>query len=112
MSTAFLKRVTGRILHAVVGLHISSIGRHVRKYQDLADAAAVRSKQAESDVRNAKKAYANAIDAEMGAVDEAVAVIKAAHAEIAELPSVNGYGAVRASPPFGAKPVVIDKRNE
>jgi len=35
MNTEFLKRITGRILHAVVGLHIASIGRHVRKYQAL-----------------------------------------------------------------------------
>lgn len=110
MNTGTIKRITGRILHAAVRLHIKAIGRHVQRYQALADAAVRRSEQAASDVTHAKRAYAAAVDSEFEAVDQAAAAVKAAHAEIAELPSVNGYGVVRADPPFGAAPQVIDKR--
>lgn len=110
MTSFYAKRITGKLLAFGVNLHIKAIGRHVQKFQALADAATLRSEQAASDVTNAKRAYAAAVDAEFEAADQAAAVIKAAHAEIAKLPSVNGYGVVRADPPFGAAPQVIDKR--
>lgn len=105
-----LKQITGRLLGIVVQLHISAIGRHVRSFEAKTDAAIKRTDQAASDVENARRALNAARDFEVEAAAEEQAAKKAAHAELAALPDVTGYGRVRTDPPFGAQAQVIDKR--
>ncbi len=110
MYTKILQWFTGRLLQAAVNLHIYAIEKNAQKYLDRADAAALRTDLANADVRTAKHASSDALSAYLDARAEANSAVKAAHDEIAGLPSINRCGTVRSDPPFGSAPVVIDKR--
>lgn len=108
MST--LKKITGKLLALGVSLHSQAISRHVRSFAIKAEAAQQRTEQARTDAELAKRAFGNALDAEMDAHADHEAAKRAAEVELASLPSVRGYS--RAAPPFGSKPTVIDKRKQ
>lgn len=112
MNARTLKLTTGKLLAMAVALHAKAIHFHLDRVHVKTLAATAARKRAHDDLKMAQRVFSAADGAEGDAHAEYHAAMQAAKADLAALPSVQGYGAIRTSPPFGAQPQVIDKRSK
>lgn len=106
-----IKNITGKLLAFGVRLHSQAIRAQVKRALNAAQAAKTQSERTSSDLKLVQARLNDDISAEIEAFTAYDAAVKQAGVELAALPSVQGYTwTVRAAPPFGAVPQVIDKR--
>ena len=104
MSTRILKITTGKLLAWGVALHSQAINAHLKHLY-------FRMYVAERTRKVMQRVHDWLFEVEVNATVAWSAAARSAEVERTALPRIRAkYGTLRASPPFGATPTVIDKR--
>ncbi len=111
VNVANVKNITGRLMALAVSLHSQAIRAQVSRAAVLLNRATQESLKRNDDLDLMRRQFEDACDNETEAMVSYDAARLQAQSELEALPQLDGYR-VRPNPPFGARPHVIDKRNQ